>query len=381
MSFSSVVDAVGVRAEDNATQLTRALRVASRKRPEQLEGVSRQALVAQLVRLLSGGRVVLLEGPAGSGKSTAVALACAQLPEPKLVATVSGRTVAEPEDLLGILLAALEVPQRSGGVVTRQQLVWRLAQLKSEGRFAVVVLHDCELCAGGARQSVLYALLDLMQDPDVSYALVLTTRTQDLLDLLEKRVQSRLGSQRLVMPPLSAAEAEAVVRRVLTAPESTQTPWAAEWNASLRRMELRRAVTMLHRMHCSNVRFFVNFAWLVLAMNGSVEAAYEHMLKDAWHARMQALSEVELCVLIVMLRPTSGGTPKTLDEAYALYAKELTQANQNVFPKKLFQRAFLSLQEIADWSEWPLGVMERLIEEDADNSLPTYIKNFLHGFA
>jgi hypothetical protein len=369
------------RADDSTLQLTRALRVAARRPPETLEGASRQAVVDQLARMMGGGRVVLLEGPAGSGKSTAVALACAQLPEPKLIGTVSGRSIADQEELLAVVLEALETPRRVSAAENRRYLVHRLAQLKAAGRHVVVVLHDCELCAAGARQSVLYALLDLMQDPDVSYALVLTTRTQDLLDMLEKRVQSRLGSQRLVMPPLAVPEAEAIVRRVLTAPESPEAPWAAAWNATLRGLDLRTAVTLLHRLHCSNVRLFVNFAWLVLALNGSVDAAYEHVVADAWHARMAALSEVELCVLIVMLRPTSGGTPKTLDDAYALYKKKLTQANQNVFPKKLFQRAFLSLSEIADWADWPLPVMERLIEEDADNSLPTYVKNFLHGFA
>ncbi len=364
--------------EDGATRLMRVLRTRARQPCQRLEGASREEVVSQLHGMMGGGKVVLLEGPAGSGKSVAVALACARLAERKLVVTMSGRAVAEPEEVLAGVAVGLGATKKAR-VEMRQMLTFRLAELKREGRFVVIVMHDCELCVGETKQSLLYMMLDLMQDPDVKYTLVLTTRTQDFVDRLEKRVQSRLGSQRVVMPSLSVAEAEAVVRSVLTPPpEEAEWDW---WRQVLRRMDLTSAVAALHRVQCSNVRYFVNFAWLVLANRGSVQAARDHMMKDAWRARIESLSEVELCVLVVMLRPTSGGTPTTLDDAYNLYKKELTQANENVFPKKLFQRAFLNLREIADWPGWPLPVVKSVIDDDAANSLPTYMRNFLRGFA
>lgn len=120
--------------------------------------------------------------------------------------------------------------------------------------------------------------------------------------------------------------------------------------------------------------------------------------------RLESLSEVEMCVLIVMIRPSSGGCPATLDEGYDLYKKQLELANEPVVPKKLFevrvqcccffgvipsfsfsfQRAFCSLSEVCEWRDFPLAVVEQVLDEDEryeTNKWPTYMSKFLKGFA
>lgn len=213
--------------------------------------------------------------------------------------------------------------------------------------------------------------------------MILTTRTQDFVDRLEKRVQSRLGSQRLVMPPLTLEDAESIVRQTLTV-RGLLDDETNDWNARVERLDLRAAVMAIHRLHCSNVRLFEMLAWLVLGCNLNVDEAWETMRVDVWKARLESLSEVEMCVLISMIRPVSGGCPTSLDEAYDLYKKQLELANERVVPKKLFERAYCGLAEVCDFREYPLIVLEQVLEEDdryEGNKWPTYISKFMKGFA
>lgn len=363
------------------------LRTAARRLPSQLEGSQRSVVPSLLRSALRPGCVSLLEGSAGSGKSTAVRLACEGLSGDPLVAEVCGRELAHQEQWFVVLQSLVSVgaprPPRAKAE-GRLYLAWRLAELKRQGRLVVVVLHDCELCAAGlAKQSLLYALLDLMQDPDVGYALVLTTRTRDFVSKLEKRLESRLGSQRLAMPPLSVDDAEAVVRRVLTAVpvagDADDEADAAAWNRRVAGLVLRPVVSELARVNCSDVRGFVNLAWLVLGYGCDVDAAHEHVLRDAWRARYEALSEVELCVLIVALRP-SPAPPSSLDEAFDAYRRDLDAAALPVVPKKLFRRAYFSLLEVAPFALWPVDVLASVLDDEGRN-FPTYLARFFRGFA
>lgn len=150
-------------------RITRLLRLAQRSSLSELQGDARKQLVEALKRMISAGRVVLLEGPAGSGKSSAVALACSCLPENKLVATVRGRSLPlDHDESLLIVLQALEGDKAKSKAEARQALTHHLAELKKRGRFVVIVLHDCEVWASSPKHSsMLYMLLDLMQDPDL----------------------------------------------------------------------------------------------------------------------------------------------------------------------------------------------------------------------
>jgi hypothetical protein len=347
------------RGLEMSARVIRLLRLQQRAPLGELQGGERQQVVHLLKRMVGGGKVVLLEGPAGSGKSAAVMQVCNALPQPKLVASVRGRALPlEYDESLMALLHALG-SKAGSKLEARQALTFQLGELKKMGRFVVIVLHDCEVWASNQKHSsLLYMLLDLMQDPDNMYALVLTTRTQDFVESLEKRVQSRLGSQRLVMPPLSCDDAEKIVRHTLTVRAEERDEEIVVWNESVLRLELSLAVGAVHRLQCSNVRLFETLAWLVVSFGGNVDHAWHLLRSDVWRQRIESLSEVEICVLIVMIRPTSGGCPSTLDEAYDIYKKQIDLAKENVFSKKLFERAFCALAEVCEFREWPLGLVE-----------------------
>ena len=341
-------------------QLLRLLRSQARQPPEALEGASRQHVVETLARMMGPGKVVLLEGPAGSGKSTAVALATRRILQPPRVACISGRDFSQPEQAFHALILALGGKgYRRDAVEGRQYLTFRLAELKKENVFVVVVLNDCEMFATG-KQSLLYALFDLTQDPDVRMVVVLTTRTQDFVAKLEKRLESRLGTQRLVMPSLSEIEAERIVRSVLTANASDDPDQYLEWNQTLATLHLSPAVTCLHRINRSNIRYFVNFAWTLLAAEGSVDDACHLMMHDVWRARMENLSEIELCVLVVMLRPENLNL--SFSQAYDTYKKEMELGRLALSSKQLFSRAWDNLISVASFSAFPPQVLRQVVK-------------------
>jgi hypothetical protein len=183
------------------------------------------------------------------------------------------------------------------------------------------------------------------------------------------------------MPPLSVEDAEAIVRHTLTVRSSVDEEIAA-WNARVESLMLRGVVKSIHQLHCSNVRLFEMLAWLVLGCD-SVDEAWGLMQMDVWKNRLESLSEVEMCVLISMIRPVSGGLPSSMDEAFELYKKQLEKANERVVSKKLFERAYNNLAEVCDFRDYPLMVLEQVLEEDDQyegNKWPTYISKYFKGF-
>jgi energy-coupling factor transporter ATP-binding protein EcfA2 len=336
------------------------LRLKAREPLPKVEGEARQAVVTSLKRMLGPGKVVLLEGPSGSGKSRAVEIAVAALPgDKKKVVQVQGHDISQPEQAFKAVLQGLGGVQPKSAAEGRQYLTFRLAELKKEGVLSVIVLHDCEVFGTAARQSLLYVLFDMTQDPDILMAVLLTTRAQDFVSSLEKRLESRLGHQRVVMPSMTVKDAEAIVRYTLTAKNEEAF---RHWNESVQKLHLTPFIESMMWRNCSNVRIMINFAWLILAYDRDVEKAWNHVQRDVWMLRMESLSEIELCVLVVMKRKQNEGI--SMQQAYDSYLKEMRAQEMKFASKQLFERAFNNLKDVARFSDWPREVLEKVVQLD-----------------
>lgn len=73
-------------------------------------------------------------------------------------------------------------------------------------KVAVFLLDDFDLFARRAKQTLLYCLLDALQTSGVQAVVLGTTVRHDCLDLLEKRVKSRLSHRSIMIHPPSGAQ-------------------------------------------------------------------------------------------------------------------------------------------------------------------------------
>ena len=96
------------------------------------------------------------------------------------------------------------------------------------------MLDEFDLFALRSKQTLLYALMDLLQQPGVRAAVVGVTCRHDAAELLEKRVRSRFSHRRLLLAPRACDSGAAkLVAAALHLPESTETDASAAADAFL----------------------------------------------------------------------------------------------------------------------------------------------------
>jgi origin recognition complex subunit 4 len=99
--------------------------------------------------------------------------------------------------------------------------------LEQGGRAVIFVLEAFDLFAkGGAKskQTLLYAVMDLLQQNQVQAAVVGVTSRHDAVEMLEKRVRSRFSFRRILLaPPVSDVRAVDLLKAALRLEDSSTT--------------------------------------------------------------------------------------------------------------------------------------------------------------
>lgn len=384
-SFSSVPQSASLNVEQSESvrteRLLRVLRMRARVAPSRLAGEERARVVDTIARAVSSGaaRSVVIEGPAGSGKSTAVSLAVARAAQEKGGAiktiTLRGCVLQTQEQAFRALAQQLSSEneaaddRRRNAVEARTHIHDLLEEQRDKGMLTVVVLEQAEVFALQPRQELLYMLSDMSQDASFRVTVLMVTQQQDFVSRLEKRVESRIGTLRVVMPPLRGPDAKNIVLQVIS-PEDDGAEFAW-WLHKVQQLKLDDAVEFLLRFQCSNVRLLIDFAWTVVALDGNVDAALEIQTACTWKKRLQALSEVEMCVLgciVVHNKPD-------LQQAYEYFTKlASSEVGFPRFSKQLFERAFASLASSVDFADWPKHLVVDAAKRD---TWPQYINAWI----
>lgn len=103
----------------------------------------------------------------------------------------------------------------------------------------VIVLEDIHIYASSSRQSLLYAILDLLHRRDLLFVVIGLTDRIDFNQMLEKRVASRLNAQYVYMAmPTGAVVCKELYRRLVISNESDRAltipdAMAKRFNASI----------------------------------------------------------------------------------------------------------------------------------------------------
>ena len=109
---------------------------------------------------------------------------------------------------------------RAAGFAENVAFMREVLRVLEGGRRSVVfVLEDFDLFAHRPKQTLLYAVMDLLQQTQVQAAVVGVTCRHDAAELLEKRVKSRFSSRRILLaPPVGRMRAATLVRHALSLP-------------------------------------------------------------------------------------------------------------------------------------------------------------------
>ena len=187
-----------------------------------------------LTDTITGGQnnSVLLVGARGSGKTLVLDSALRQLREAHgdgvLPVRLNGmlhadervamREIAE-QLCLGFKAEELEF-SRAAGFAENVAFMREMLRVLENGRRGVVfVLEEFDLFAHRPKQTLLYAVMDLLQQTQVQAAVVGVTCRHDAAELLEKRVKSRFSSRRILLaPPVGRMRAATLVRHALSLP-------------------------------------------------------------------------------------------------------------------------------------------------------------------
>ena len=235
------------RAGDAAARIIRARLLSSNSRrsdalafrPELRE--QRAHLVDILGDTVRGAQnnSVLLVGGRGSGKTAVLDSALRELREthgPEKVLVVKLNGMLHGDEKVGVreiarqLCAAGDALEFSRAAGFGENVAFMrevLRVLEQGGRAVVFVLEEFDLFAkGGAKskQTLLYAVLDLLQQAHVQAAVVGVTSRHDAAEMLEKRVRSRFSFRRILLaPPVADVQASAMFRDALRLEETQET--------------------------------------------------------------------------------------------------------------------------------------------------------------
>ena len=179
---------------------------------------------------------VLLVGGRGSGKTAVLDSALRELREThgsekvlvvKLNGMLHGDEKVGVREIARQLCAAGDALEFSRAAGFGENVAFMrevLRVLEQGGRAVVFVLEEFDLFAkGGAKskQTLLYAVLDLLQQAHVQAAVVGVTSRHDAAEMLEKRVRSRFSFRRILLaPPVADVQASAMFRDALRLEET-----------------------------------------------------------------------------------------------------------------------------------------------------------------
>ena len=201
--------------------LRRRLFGVNRERPIDADGLEfapnlkahRDHLLNILEDTVSGGQnnSVLMVGNRGSGKSLVLdsALKILESKHPGKVVTVhlSGLLHADERIAMQKIASQLcpnmneDVTGRQTGFAENVAFMTEMLKLLGGQRGVIFVLDDFELFAMRSKQTLLYAITDLLQQSTVQAAVVGVTCRHSVDRLLEKRVASRFSNRRIVVAP------------------------------------------------------------------------------------------------------------------------------------------------------------------------------------
>lgn len=203
--------------------LRRRLFGVNRERPLGADGLDfaphlkahRDHLLNILEDTVSGGQnnSVLMVGNRGSGKSlvlnSALKLLAGRHPGKVVAVHLSG--LLHADERIGMQKIAAQLCPNlngesngyaSGGFAENVAFMTEMLKLLQGGQRGVIfVLDDFELFAMRSKQTLLYAITDLLQQPMVQAAVVGVTCRHSVDRLLEKRVASRFSNRRIVLAP------------------------------------------------------------------------------------------------------------------------------------------------------------------------------------
>ena len=244
--------------------LRRRLFGVNRERPVDAEGLEfapnlkahRDRLLDILEDTVSGGQnnSVLVVGARGSGKSLALdsALHMLERRHPGKVVTVHLSGLLHADERVAMQKIASQLcPNVSEDILGRGSgggfaenvafMTEMLKLLQGGSRGVIFVLDDFELFAMRSKQTLLYAVTDLLQQSSVQAAVVGVTQRHSVERLLEKRVASRFSNRRIVFAPQgnSTSMLDAVVKALkLSEKDAYLCPsdpdYVAQWNLHLR---------------------------------------------------------------------------------------------------------------------------------------------------
>jgi origin recognition complex subunit 4 len=115
-------------------------------------------------------------------------------------------------------------------------------------KVAVFVLDDFDLFAKRAKQTLLYCLLDALQTSGVQAVVLGTTVRHDCLDLLEKRVKSRLSHRSVMIHPPSGAETIEPAAAGAASPGSAAAPGTSPGGGGVEDLPKEGSTEILHKM-------------------------------------------------------------------------------------------------------------------------------------
>lgn len=122
---------------------------------------------------------------------------------------------------------------RAAGFAENVAFMREVLRVLEGGRRAVVfVLEEFDLFTlkgSSSKQTLLYSVMDLLQQTQVQAAVLGVTCRHDAAELLEKRVRSRFSHRRILLaPPVGRMRAAALVRAALALPEPQAEPATGE---------------------------------------------------------------------------------------------------------------------------------------------------------
>ena len=243
--------------------LRRRLFGTNRERPVAADGLDfasnlkahRDHLLNMLEDTVSGGQnnSVLMVGNRGSGKSLILDSALKMLEDrhPGKVVTVYLNGLLHADERIGMQKVASQlcpnlnedsIGRSAGGFAENVAFMTEMLKLLQGGRRGVIfVLDEFELFALRSKQTLLYAITDLLQQPHVQAAVVGVTCRHSIDRLLEKRVASRFSNRRIVVAPpgSTVSMVDGVTKALkLTDKDSHLCPsepdFVQQWNLSLR---------------------------------------------------------------------------------------------------------------------------------------------------
>lgn len=319
-----------------------------------------------LTDTITGGQnnSVLLVGARGSGKTLVLDSALRQLREAHgdgvLPVRLNGmlhadervamREIAE-QLCLGFKAEELEF-SRAAGFAENVAFMREVLRVLENGRRGVVfVLEEFDLFAHRPKQTLLYAVMDLLQQTQVQAAVVGVTCRHDAAELLEKRVKSRFSSRRILLaPPVGRMRAATLVRHALSLPLPPPPPpppgdggeeggeergkgaaasptgiepalvyppdpgFAARWNdavdAAVSQVGVDHTLRAYEALECTP-RAASDLALFALAcmdrnkgtiMAKDIMVASQRLLGDTYVRALSGVSALELCMVVAMSR-------------------------------------------------------------------------------